>query len=160
MKRRDLFGKAFQQAPLAGVRLVRWDDALRVRIARLPLMLARADAQRELARGRLFRATRGFLSEDDRARVAPLEPECRALVERWRAIETNAVTLAVHLVAPHAVPGLYRIGTDSALGVILAGESDAAVWIAPERATEARAGDAMPSIWHYLLYVRERPDPI
>ena len=159
VKRRDLFGKAFQENPFAKVAPPsRWDEELRVRLSRLPLLIARADALAEIARGRLFRGTRGFLSEEERARLATLEPESRALFEKFRAVETNTIALSVSAIGPHGkAMDHIRIGTDAALGSVFVTAAAPTVFAAPDDADPPFGpASAVPSVWHYLLYARER----
>jgi hypothetical protein len=162
VKRRDLFGLAFQESPLGkGSNEERQDRELKSKLARLPLAVARADALAEIARSRLFRGTRGFLTDDETARLALLDPESRALFEKFRAVETNAIALSIAAVAPHAaVPEFVRIGSDSALGALYVTAGAPTLHFCAPKATPARDNaHAFPSVWHYLLFVRERGAP-
>ena len=158
MKRRDLFGKAFREAPFAQVLgPSRWDHELAARLSRLPLAIARADALAELAAGRVFRGTKGFLSEPERARVAALEAESRALFERYRSVETNTVVLSVGAIDAVARASLFtRIGSDAVLGNVLVTLAAPSLYVVPaDAAPPFAARDAVASVWHYLLYLRE-----
>ena len=162
VKRRDLFGLAFQESPLGkGTDAERRDRELRSRLARLPLAIARADALAEIARSRLFRGTRGFLTDDETARLALLDSESRALFEKFRAVETNAIALSVAVVSPHAAaPEFVRIGSDAVLGALYVTAAAPTLHFCAPKAIPARdTAHAFPSVWHYLLFVRERGAP-
>jgi len=162
VKRRDLFGLAFQESPLGkGTDAERRDRELRSRLARLPLAIARADALAEIARSRLFRGTRGFLTDDETARLALLDAESRALFEKFRAVETNEIAISIATAAPHpAAPDFVRIGADAALGALYVTAAAPALYFAASKATPGRDNaHAFPSVWHYLLFVRERGAP-
>ena len=159
MKRRDLFGLAWREAPIAkAVERVSVDQELRGRIAKLPLAIARADAGAELARGRLFRGTRGLLTAGDDARIALLDAESRALFTQYRAVENNELTLAVSAVAPAPdAPRFVRIGSDARLGRLHVNADAPAVYFsAGETRPVKDPAHALPSVWHLILYARER----